>query len=60
MSEVIYHNGAVAEAGTAVGVKTPVNQVLNDVLLKLTSKEIDREQFEGHPERLVAEVKRYE
>ena len=59
-SEVIYHNGAVAKAGTAVGVKTPVNQVLNDVLLKLTNKEIDREQFEGHPERLVAEVKRYE
>jgi len=59
-SEVIYHNGAVAEVGEAVGVRTPVNKTLNDVLLKLTNKEIDRKQFEGNPERLVAEVKIYE
>lgn len=59
-SEVIYHNGAVAEAGEAVGVRTPVNKTLNDVLLKLTNKEIDRQQFDGHPERLVAEVKLHE
>jgi 2-dehydropantoate 2-reductase len=55
-SEVIYHNGAVAEAGKAAGAMTPVNQVLNDVLLKLTRNELDREIFERDPERLVAEV----
>ena len=58
-SEVIYHNGAVAKAGKAAGVKTPVNQILNDVLLKLTRNEIDREIFERNPERLVAEVNKF-
>jgi 2-dehydropantoate 2-reductase len=58
-SEVIFHNGAVAEAGKAAGVMTPVNQVLNDVLLKLTRNEIDRKIFEGKPDRLAAEVNTY-
>jgi len=57
-SEVIYHNGAVAEAGTAVGVATPVNQVLNDVLLQLTRNEIARQIYEKNPERLAAEIDR--
>lgn len=55
-SEVIYHNGAVAAVGEAAGVITPVNLVLNDVLLKLTHNEIDRKLFERNPERLAAEV----
>jgi len=58
-SEVIFHNGAVAEAGKAAGVMTPVNQVLNDVLLKLTRNEIDRKIFEGKPDRLAAEVNKF-
>ena len=55
-SEVIYHNGAVAAVGKAAGVMTPVNQVLNDVLLKLTRNEIDREVFERNPQRLILEI----
>jgi 2-dehydropantoate 2-reductase len=57
-SEVVYHNGAVAQAGQSVGVETPVNKVLNDVLLKLTNQEIGRDKFEKNPERLYAQVKR--
>lgn len=57
-SEVVFHNGAVARAGKETGVPTPVNQVLNDVLLKLTSGEIDREEFYQNPARLVGEVKK--
>lgn len=57
-SEVIFHNGAVAAAGRACGVATPVNATLNDVLLRLTSDEAARAEFDGRPERLLAEVAR--
>ena len=56
-SEVIYHNGAVAQVGQLVGVPTPVNKVLNDVLLKLTNQEVDRDVFERNPELLLLQVK---
>ncbi|MCI0398934.1 MAG: 2-dehydropantoate 2-reductase [Chloroflexi bacterium] len=59
-SEVFYHNGAVARYGQSVGVPTPVNTALNDILLKLARKEIDYEIFNGNPKRLVAEVRRYQ
>ncbi len=55
-SEVIFHNGAVAAAGKDAGVPTPVNHVLNDVLLQLTNGELDRQQYDGNPGRLVSEV----
>lgn len=58
-NEVVYHNGAVARAGAAVGVRTPVNAALNDILLQLANNEIDYEQFNGKPKQLVAAVKQY-
>lgn len=58
-SEVIFHNGAVAEAGKAMGIPTPVNAALNDILLKLTREEMDWREFDGRPKRLAAEVKKY-
>jgi len=58
-NEVAYHNGAVAEAGLAVGVKTPVNKALNEILTKIALKEIDYQVFNGRPKHLVAEVEKY-
>jgi 2-dehydropantoate 2-reductase len=58
-NEVSYHNGAVARAGEELGVRTPVNAALNDILLKLVRKEIDYQIFNGRPNRLVAEVDKY-
>lgn len=59
-SEVIYHNGAIAQMGREQGVATPVNRCLNETLMKMTLQELDTEEFDHKPERLVAEVVRYE
>jgi 2-dehydropantoate 2-reductase len=59
-SEVVFHNGAIAEAGRRAGVAAPVNQALNDVLLKLARGEVARAEFDGHPDRLLEVVRRYE
>lgn len=59
-SEVIYHNGAVARIGNSVGVQTPVNQILNDVLVKLTNGELDRQAYEHNPQKLLANIQALE
>lgn len=59
-SEVEYHNGAIARAGQEQGVPTPVNYVLNDLLMKLARKEVDWREYDGKPKLLLAEVKKYE
>lgn len=59
-SEVLYHNGAVARFGRLHNVATPVNTALTDVLLKIAHKEIDYQEYNGKPDRLVAEVKKYQ
>jgi 2-dehydropantoate 2-reductase len=58
-SEVVYHNGAIATAGQAAGIATPINRALNDTLLKLMHGELDPAEFDGNPQRLTAEVKQY-
>lgn len=58
-SEVIFHNGAIAQAGQEVGVPTPVNTALNDILMKLTREELDWRDFDGRPKRLALEMKPY-
>ncbi|MFN2134359.1 MAG: ketopantoate reductase C-terminal domain-containing protein, partial [Candidatus Promineifilaceae bacterium] len=55
-SEVIYHNGAIAAAGEAIGIEAHVNATLNDVLMKLTRGELEREEFANNPQRLLAEL----
>lgn len=55
-SEVDYLNGAVVRAGKEFGVPTPVNQVLNETLLKLTRGELSRAQFRRQPERLLERI----
>ncbi|MFQ5421390.1 MAG: ketopantoate reductase family protein [Anaerolineae bacterium] len=59
-SEVQFHNGAIARHGAAVGVLTPVNAVLNEVLMKLTRQELDWREFDGRPNKLLAEIGQYE
>lgn len=59
-SEVIYHNGAIAEAGKENGVPTPVNAALNEVLWRLTKNELDWREFDGKPRRLLAAVRQQE
>lgn len=51
-SEVIFHNGAIAQAGKEVNVPTPVNTTLTAVLLKLVQQKIDWREFDGKPKRL--------
>jgi 2-dehydropantoate 2-reductase len=58
-SEVVYHNGAIAEAGQAAGIATPVNRAFNDILLKLIRRELDATEFDGNPQRLAVEVANY-
>jgi ketopantoate reductase len=58
-NEVTYHNGAVSQAGERLGIPTPVNEALDDILIKIAHREIDYEVFNGRPKRLVAEVQKY-
>lgn len=57
-SEVVYHNGAIAAAGAALAVPTPVNEVLNRVLVDLTTGQRPREAFARQPQRLLDELAR--
>ncbi len=59
-TEVIYHNGAIAEAGKTLGIATPVNAVYNDLLLALTNHEVAWEEYNGKPKKLLAMVRQYE
>ena len=53
LSEVIYHNGAIAAAGKKAGVPTPVNRTLNDILLQLISGEQSKTVFDNNPNALL-------
>jgi 2-dehydropantoate 2-reductase len=59
-SEVLFHNGAIAQAGQEVGIVTPINAALNDILMRLTLEELDWREFDGRPKRLAVEIKRYQ
>lgn len=58
-NEVSFHNGAVASFGAAAGVSAPVNDALNDILVKLARRELDYQLFNGRPDRLVEAVENY-
>jgi 2-dehydropantoate 2-reductase len=59
-TEVIYHNGAIAKAGRAHNIPTPVNMALTHILVGLSREELDWRDFDGKPAKLLAEVKRFE
>lgn len=56
VNEVVFHNGAIAAAGSANGVPVPVNAALNDILMQLARREIPWETYSGKPKRLAAEI----
>lgn len=55
-SEVDYLNGAVVRAGQRVGVPTPVNKALTQILLKLTDGEFMMSEFDHKPDKLLGMV----
>ena len=59
-TEVIYHNGAIAKAGRAHNIPTPVNTALTNILVGLARKEFNWRDYDGKPGKLLAEVKRFE
>jgi 2-dehydropantoate 2-reductase len=52
-SEVDYLNGAVVRYGAQAGIPTPVNHLLNEILLGLTRGDIAPEEFALRPDRLL-------
>ncbi len=55
-SEVDFLNGAVVRYGKEAGVKTPVNQGLTELLMKITQGETAKEEFALQPDRLIAYI----
>ena len=53
-SEVEYLHGAVVREGKKYNVPTPVNELLTNVLLALTNKEIPLEEYANQPEKLLS------
>ena len=52
-SEVDWLNGAVARAGEKAGIETPVNKLLNEILMKLVKKELPTDSYSHNPEKLL-------
>lgn len=57
-TEVTVLNGAIVEAGKKVGIATPVNKVLTNILSRLVSKELAWEDYQHRPEILLQAVAR--
>jgi 2-dehydropantoate 2-reductase len=56
-SEVEYLHGAVVREGKKRGIPTPVNELLTNILLALTNKEIPLEEYANQPEKLLSKLK---
>lgn len=52
-SEVTYLNGAVVRVGQKLDIPTPVNQLLTEILMKITQGELDKEEFRKKPQNLL-------
>ncbi len=55
-TEVRFLNGAVAEAGAAHGVPTPVNRLLTDTLEALSSGQLPLDTYRHDPDALLAQL----
>lgn len=53
-SEVDWLNGAVARSARDAGLDAPVNELLTNVLLRLTSGEWKKEEFDSRPDKLLS------
>ena len=58
-SEVEYLHGAVARAGQAEGVPTPISAFLTTLLMAATRGDIPREEFARQPEKLLLAFQEY-
>lgn len=58
-SEVTFLNGAVARLGASVGVLSPVNQGLTDILMSLVEGREDPAFYAHQPERLLSQIEKY-
>jgi 2-dehydropantoate 2-reductase len=56
LSEVDYLNGAVVRFGRQLNIPTPVNQLLNETLLALTSGEIPLDAYAQNPNKLIGKI----
>jgi 2-dehydropantoate 2-reductase len=56
-SEVEYLHGAIVREGKKLNIPTPVNELLTNILVALTNKEIPLEEYAGHPEKLLSQLK---
>jgi 2-dehydropantoate 2-reductase len=56
-SEVTFLNGAVARVGAEIGVQTPVNRALSEIVVGIARGEIDWSEYRGQPERLLRQVR---
>ncbi len=56
-SEVDFLHGAIVRAGEKAGIPTPVNKVLTDTLLGLTSGRHSLDQFAHQPDKLLELLK---
>jgi hypothetical protein len=57
VSEIGVLNGAIVRAGQQAGVPTPVNQALTCTLTRLVSRELDWQEYQNRPDRLLQAVK---
>jgi 2-dehydropantoate 2-reductase len=57
-TEVDFLNGAVVRSGMRLGIPTPVNRTLTEILLALARGDLPLESFAHHPGRLLEEIQR--
>lgn len=57
-SEVEVLNGAIVAAGEALGIATPINRLLMQLVTKLAKGELERAAFHHNPDALLAEAER--
>jgi 2-dehydropantoate 2-reductase len=55
-SEVEYLNGAVVRYGRRQHIATPVNQVLTEILMGMTSGAIEKDAYDHRPDKLLAQI----
>jgi 2-dehydropantoate 2-reductase len=56
-SEVTFLNGAIARVGAEVGVKTPINRMLDKIIAGIACGEINWSEYWGQTERLIWEAR---
>jgi 2-dehydropantoate 2-reductase len=56
-SEVDYLNGAVVKFGKQLGINTPVNQGLTEILDELASGKTEKSEYADRPEKLLSRIK---